>query len=276
MRRGVVDGCRRNLRRQPDRTEEGRNAASAVDASGEGDDLAHIESWRCGESESVARLDVAQLLHFRWSRGARQSGADRTETIRQEASGGDTALLGNLRGGSDTEGAADCLALSEERREQGADGHLYGYADGNRTGGERAPIDGRGDTAFTYGQRSAGAGAEDQVGTGARCAACVFARAGKERRRDTHQRRRSAEVATVDQDGVLGRVGAALAVQAAFSSAASSAGAVGSAPGAGGGCCFLSAWRAEALRRRISWGEYMVPRHFVAPQLHLASSSPPS
>ena len=37
-----------------------------------------------------------------------------------------------------------------------------------------------------------------------------------------------------------------------------------------------AAFWAARLRRRISSGEYMVPRHFFAPQLQMASSSPPS
>jgi hypothetical protein len=39
---------------------------------------------------------------------------------------------------------------------------------------------------------------------------------------------------------------------------------------------FFSAFFAKALRRLTSSREYMVPRHFLAPQLHTASSSPPS
>jgi len=39
---------------------------------------------------------------------------------------------------------------------------------------------------------------------------------------------------------------------------------------------FSAAFFAARLRRRISSGEYMVPRHFFAPQLQMASSSPPS
>ena len=41
-------------------------------------------------------------------------------------------------------------------------------------------------------------------------------------------------------------------------------------------CFFFAALFALALRRRISVAEYMVPLHFFAPQLQVASSSPPS
>jgi hypothetical protein len=37
-----------------------------------------------------------------------------------------------------------------------------------------------------------------------------------------------------------------------------------------------TAFAAARLRRRISSREYIVPRHFFAPQLQMASSSPPS
>jgi len=42
------------------------------------------------------------------------------------------------------------------------------------------------------------------------------------------------------------------------------------------GAAFRASRSLARLRLRISCGEYIVPRHFFAPQLQIASSSPPS